>query len=109
MLSRMTTPVVLVVFSCLLLSVSNVRHIFMIPFTIDTSPSLEPGIGFDLSTSYGYVRCAAYRLVDVERPGRTAVIRHHNGSFTMVAKVEMDSEYKEMMQRFSLDSSEHSR
>lgn len=40
---------------------------------------------------------------------RTAVIRNHDGSFENVAKVEMNSEYKEMMKRLSLESSKHPR
>lgn len=89
-LSRLVTPIIFVICCFLLFFVLIRRKIFMIPFTTDTRPSLAPGIGFDLSTSYG-----------------TAVIRHHNGSFINVAKVELDSDYKEMMQRLSLDSSKH--
>lgn len=50
-----------------------------------------------------------WRLAETDDLDRTAVIRYHNGSFTNVAKVKLDSEYKEMMQRLSLDSSKHSR
>lgn len=49
------------------------------------------------------------QLAKTDGLDRTAAIRHHNGSFTNVAKVELDSEYKEMMQRLSLDSSKHPR
>lgn len=40
---------------------------------------------------------------------RTAAIRNHDGSFENVVKVEMNSEYKEMMKRLSLESSKHPR
>lgn len=51
----------------------------------------------------------ACRLIVTNGLDRTAAIRHHNGSFTNVAKVELDSEYKEMMRRLSLEFSKHSR
>lgn len=57
----------------------------------------------------GMLIVPAGKLTEADGLDRTAVIRHHNGSFINVAKVELDSDYKEMMQRLSLDSSKHPR
>ena len=61
-LSRLVTPIIFVICCFLLFFVLIRRKIFMIPFTTDTRPSLAPGIGFDLSTSYGYVDCACRKI-----------------------------------------------
>ena len=44
-----------------------------------------PGVGFDLTPSYG-----------------TVAIRFHNGSTVNVAKIDADEDYQEMMRRFSV-------
>lgn len=45
---------------------------------------ITPGIGFDLTTSYG-----------------VAAVRYHNGSKVNIAKVSGDAAYENMMQRLS--------
>ena len=45
---------------------------------------ITPGIGFDLTTSYGI-----------------AAVRYHNGSKVNIAKVSGDAAYENMMQRLS--------
>ena len=48
-----------------------------------------PGIGFDLTPSYG-----------------TAAIRFHNGSTVNVAKIDAVEDYQEMMRRLSVGGQE---
>jgi hypothetical protein len=52
---------------------------------------VAPGIGFDLTTSYGYSLLALYLLKGTKpannQPFRTASIRFHNGSSINVGKV----------------------
>ena len=91
-----------------------------------------PGIGFDLSSSYGYVyaiRCFSPPQVPPPPLSKKleplfllfffflladfffsiAAIRHLNGTIDDVAYVEIDADYRDMMKRFSFDSSKHPR
>ena len=52
-LSRVMTRVVVVIWCCVFLSLLTMQDLFKHSSRTITEPSLAPGIGFDLSTSYG--------------------------------------------------------
>jgi len=70
------------------------------------TPEDEPGVGFDLTASYGFAfhfcnSCTAHAF------RRTAVIRYQDGTDDAHIYLEGHDEYRELMHRLSLDSSQH--
>lgn len=74
------------------------------PFTLQD----KPGIGFDLTASYGFALSSRHALRMLTYIyNRAAVIRYQNGTDDVHIFLEAPQEYRELMYHLSLDSSRH--
>ena len=93
---RWLRPLLIIVSAVIILHLLTLVFLLRVIDLPNASPSLAnldgvtsientPGVGFDLTPSYG-----------------TAVVRHQNGSVTNVGRVPVDRDYEDMINRFSV-------